>query len=79
MIEQFSIFSFFIFVGVMFLSFTMMYRASHRLEMKESLVKEAVFWEEFEGNIFNQVQSFKKEQDMVGTSDINGHLGFSLD
>ncbi|MBG9817587.1 sporulation killing factor system integral membrane protein [Bacillus safensis] len=49
MIEQFSILSFFIFVGVMFLSFTMMYRASHRLEMKESLVKEAVFWEEFEG------------------------------
>lgn len=33
----------------MFLSFIMMYRASHRLEMKESLVKEAVFWEEFEG------------------------------
>ncbi|MFP3810446.1 sporulation killing factor system integral membrane protein [Bacillus sp. SIMBA_005] len=49
MIVQFSILSFFIFVGVMFLSFTMMYRASHRLEMKESLVKEAVFWEEFEG------------------------------
>ncbi|BBP86717.1 hypothetical protein BsIDN1_03350 [Bacillus safensis] len=33
----------------MFLSFMMMYKASHRLEMKESLVKEAVFWEEFEG------------------------------
>ena len=49
MIEEFSILSFFIFIGVMFLSFMMMYRASHRLEMKESLVKEAVFWEEFEG------------------------------
>ncbi|MEH7650911.1 sporulation killing factor system integral membrane protein [Bacillus safensis] len=49
MIEQFTILSLVIFVGVMFLSFMMMYRASHRLEMKESLVKEAVFWEEFEG------------------------------
>lgn len=49
MIEEFSILSVFIFIGVMFLSFMMMYRASHRLEMKESLVKEAVFWEEFEG------------------------------
>lgn len=49
MIEEFSILSVFIFIGVMFLSFMMMYKASHRLEMKESLVKEAVFWEEFEG------------------------------
>lgn len=49
MIEEFSILSFFIFIGVMFLSFMMMYRASHRIEMKESLVKEALFWEEFEG------------------------------
>lgn len=49
MIEEFSILSVFIFIGVMFLSFMMMYRASHLLEMKESLVKEAVFWEEFEG------------------------------
>lgn len=49
MIEEFSILSVFIFIGVMFLSFMMMYSASHRLEMKESLVKEAVFWEEFEG------------------------------
>lgn len=79
MIEEFSILSVSIFIGVMFLSFMMMYKASHRLEMKESLVKEAVFWEEFEGNIFNQVQSFKKEQNMVGTSGINGQLGFSLD
>ncbi|MBZ9521883.1 sporulation killing factor system integral membrane protein [Bacillus safensis] len=49
MIEEFSILSVFIFIGVMFLSFMMMYSASQRLEMKESLVKEAVFWEEFEG------------------------------
>lgn len=49
MIEEFSILSVVIFIGVMFLSFMMMYKASHRLEMKESLVKEAVFWEEFEG------------------------------
>ncbi|PRS49364.1 sporulation killing factor system integral membrane protein [Bacillus sp. GBSC66] len=39
MIEEFSIFSFCIFIGVMFLSFMMMYKASHRLEMKELLVK----------------------------------------
>ena len=79
MIEEFSILSVFIFIGVMFLSFMMMYSASHRLEMKESLVKEAVFWEEFEGKHIQSSPIVQKEQDMVGTSSINGRLGFSLD
>ena len=76
MIEEFSILSVFIFIGVMFLSFMMMYKASHRLEMKESLVKEAVFWEEFEGNIFNQVQSFKKSRTWWGLPALTGIWAF---
>nr|WGD98135.1 sporulation killing factor system integral membrane protein [Bacillus safensis] len=66
MIEEFSILSVSIFIGVMFLSFMMMYKASHRLEMKESLVKEAVFWEEFEGKHIQSSPIVQKKEKRGG-------------
>ncbi|WP_458110021.1 sporulation killing factor system integral membrane protein [Bacillus zhangzhouensis] len=77
MIEEFSFLSLLIFLGVMTLSLTMMYRASHRLEMKETLVKEAAFWEEFEGKqIHSNPMDAKKGKTWWGLPTLTGSLAF---
>ncbi|PCK23452.1 sporulation killing factor system integral membrane protein [Bacillus pumilus] len=77
MVEEFSFLSLLIFLGVMILSLTMMYKASHRLEMKESLVKEAAFWEEFEGKqIHSNPMVQKKGRTWWGFPALTGSWAF---
>ncbi|WP_226568385.1 sporulation killing factor system integral membrane protein [Bacillus stratosphericus] len=77
MIEEFSFHFLLIFLVVIILSLTMMYRASHRLEMKETLVKEAAFWEEFEGKqIHSNPISQKKGKTWWGLSSLTGIWAF---
>ncbi|MCC9089565.1 MULTISPECIES: sporulation killing factor system integral membrane protein [Bacillus] len=77
MIEEFSFLSLLIFLGVMIPSLMMMYRASHRLEMKETLVKEAAFWEEFEGKqIHSNPMSPKKGKTWWGLPVLTGIWAF---
>ena len=75
MIEEFPFISVLILLGVMILSFMMMYRSSHRIEMMESLVKEAAFWEEFETGSCKS-NKFKEKQDVVGLSILTGIWAF---
>nr|WP_206760280.1 sporulation killing factor system integral membrane protein [Bacillus xiamenensis] len=76
-IEEFSFLSVWLLLGVMILSFMMMYRSTHRIEMMESLVKEAAFWEEFEGK---QVHSHpirpKKSKTWWGLPSLTGIWAF---
>ncbi len=77
MIEEFSFISVLILLGVMILSFMMMYRSSHRIEMMESLVKEAAFWEEFEGKqVHANPISSKKSKTWWGLSTLTGIWAF---
>ncbi|AOZ88489.1 sporulation killing factor system integral membrane protein [Bacillus xiamenensis] len=76
-IEEFSFLSVWLLLGVMILSFMMMYRSTHRIEMMESLVKEAAFWEEFEGKeVHSHPISPKKSKTWWGLPSLTGIWAF---
>ncbi|WP_353853929.1 sporulation killing factor system integral membrane protein [Bacillus sp. Bos-x628] len=77
MFETVSLLYLFIFLGVMALSLVTIYLACNRLEMKESLVKEAEFWEEFEGKQIHSNQMLqKKSNTWWGGKKLTGNWAF---
>ncbi|OLP65791.1 putative bacteriocin-SkfA transport system permease protein SkfF [Bacillus pumilus] len=76
-VDEFSFFSFLIFLGVIVLALVMIFKACHRMEMKESLVKEAEFWEEFEGkHIHSNPMVRKTGKSWWGLPSMTGNWAF---